>query len=70
MAFNKSEYDNSYQRDKYDVIKILIPKGKKELLKEEAETRDVRDSKGKISVSRMIVLALEKQYGLDLHTKD
>lgn len=70
MAFNKSEYDNSYQRDKYDVIKILIPKGKKELLKEEATTRDVRDSKGKVSVSRMIVLALEKQYGLDLHTKD
>lgn len=70
MAFDKSEYDNSYQRDKYDVIKILIPKGKKELLKEEAATRDVRDSKGKISVSRMIVLALEKQYGLDLHTKD
>ena len=70
MAFNKSEYDNSYQRDKYDVIKILIPKGKKELLKEEAATRDVRDSKGKISVSRMIVLALEKQYGLDLHTKE
>ena len=70
MAFNKSEYDNSYQRDKYDVIKILIPKGKKELLKEEAATRDVRDSKGKISVSRMIVLALEKQYGLDLHTRE
>lgn len=62
MAFDRKKH--------YDQVMILIPKGKKELLKEEARIRDIRDSQGKLSVSRMIVLALEKQYGLDLHTKE
>lgn len=62
MAFNRKEH--------YDQAMILVPKGKRELLKQEAEIRDIRDSQGKLSVSRMIVLALEKQYGLDLHTKE
>ncbi|OUN23625.1 hypothetical protein B5G34_00560 [Flavonifractor sp. An82] len=70
MAHNHNSYTSNYTKENYDQVLFKIPKGKKELLKQEAEIRDIRDSQGKLSVSRMIVLALEKQYGLDLHTKE
>ena len=70
MAFDKIEYKIEHRKNNYDQVVFQLPKGKRELLKQEAEIRDIRDSKGKLSVSRMIVLALEKQYGLDLHTKE
>ena len=34
MAFVKSEYDNEWKRNNKDQLKIWIPKGKKEELKE------------------------------------
>ncbi len=70
MAHNHNSYTSNYTKENYDQVLFKIPKGKKELLKQEAEIRDIRDSQGKLSVSRMIVLAREKQYGLDLHTKE
>ena len=70
MAHNHNSYTSNYTKENYDQVLFKIPKGKKELLKQETEIRDIRDSQGKLSVSRMIVLALEKQYGLDLHTKE
>lgn len=70
MAHNHNSYTSNYTKENYDQVLFKIPKGKKELLKQEAEIRDIRDSQVKLSVSRMIVLALEKQYGLDLHTKE
>lgn len=70
MAHNHNSYTSNYTKENYDQVLFKIPKGKKELLKQEAEIRDIRDSQGKLSVSRMIVLALEKQYGLDLHTRE
>lgn len=70
MAFEQDKYVNDYKKQNYDIVRVMLPKGKKDLLKEEARIRDIRDSKGQLSVSRMIVLALEKQYGLDLHTKE
>ena len=70
MSGTSSQYTAKYIKENYDQILFKVPKGKKALLKEEAAVRDIRDSKGQVSVSRMIVLALEKQYGLDLHTKE
>ena len=70
MAHNHNSYTSNYTKENYDQVLFKIPKGKKELLKQEAEIRDIRDSQVKLSGSRMIVLALEKQYGLDLHTKE
>ena len=70
MAFDKTGYKTEHRKSNYDQVVFQLPKGKRELLKQEAEIRDIRDSQGKLSVSRMIVLALEKQYGLDLHTKE
>lgn len=70
MAHDHNSYSQAYDKENYDRVVFKLPKGKRTLLKEEAEIRDIRDSQGKLSVSRMIVLALEKQYGLDLHTKE
>ena len=70
MAHDHNSYSQAYDKENYDRVVFKLPKGKRTLLKQEAEIRDTRDSQGKLSVSRMIVLALEKQYGLDLHTKE
>ena len=70
MAHDHNSYSRAYDKENYDRVVFKLPKGKRTLLKQEAEIRDIRDSQGKLSVSRMIVLALEKQYGLDLHTKE
>lgn len=70
MAHDHNSYSQAYDKENYDRVVFKLPKGKRTLLKQEAEIRDIRDSQGKLSVSRMIVLALEKQYGLDLHTKE
>ena len=59
MAFDENEYKARYQRENYDRVVILIPKGKKADIKERAE-------KLGISVSELIVRALEKMYLLDL----
>lgn len=59
MAFDENEYKARYQRENYDRIVILIPKGKKVDIKERAEELG-------ISVSELIVRALEKMYLLDL----
>ena len=70
MAHDHNSHSQAYDKENYDRVVFKLPKGKRTLLKQEAEIRDIRDSQGKLSVSRMIVLALEKQYGLDLHTKE
>ena len=59
MAFDENEYKARYQRENYDRVVILIPKGKKADIKERAEDLG-------ISVSELIVRALEKMYLLDL----
>lgn len=59
MAFDENEYKARYQRENYDRVVILIPKGKKADIKERAEELG-------ISVSELIVRALEKMYLLDL----
>ncbi len=59
MAFDKVRYDYEYGRAHYDVIKATIPKGKASSVKAEAAARG-------ISVSQLIIDALENCYGLDL----
>ena len=66
MAFNENKYKAQYAKDNYDQILIKVPKGKKEKLRQLATDLDVRDNKGLISVTRLIINALEKTYKIDL----
>ena len=59
MAFDPIGYKNQFNKDNYDMIQFTVPKGKKKFIKERAKELG-------ISVSELIVRALEKQYLLDL----
>lgn len=59
MAFDQGAYANRYTRDNYDTIRALVPKGRK------ADIQAAADRRG-LTVSQLIVQALEGQYGLDL----
>ena len=59
MAFDQYKYMNDYKRDVYDRFDVLVPKGRKQVIKQEAEIRG-------LSVSQLVVKALEECYGLDL----
>lgn len=59
MAFDKVAYDNDFKRQNYDEIRALVPKGKREEIKKFAKEKGV-------SISRLVVEALEVHYGLDL----
>lgn len=58
MAFDKNKYSNQFKKN-YDNVRILIPKGKKQFLKERA------DELG-ISVSKLIVRAIESTYHINM----
>lgn len=60
MAFNKQEYDNNYIRNNYDVIRATVPKGRGSDIKKLA-------AQNGISVSQLIVRALEQVYHIDLN---
>ena len=66
MAFDENKYKAQYAKDNYDQILIKVPKGKKGTLRQLATDLDVRDNKGLISVTRLIINALEKTYKIDL----
>lgn len=59
MAFDKSKYDVDYQKKNYDRVSLLLPKGKKEELKEFAALQD-------ISVNELIKTAIYKTYKINL----
>lgn len=59
MAFDKIKYIDDYKRQNYETIRALIPKGSKEAVQNMAKQQG-------LSVSQLIVKALEAQYGLDL----
>lgn len=59
MAFDQNQYINEYKRENYDRLSILIPKGRKK------DIKTIADSKG-VSVSQLVVEALETCYNLDL----
>lgn len=60
--FNKKEYDKQFNKEKYDEMKIVVPKGNKRLLKEYAEANG-------LSMADLIVAAVKRQYGIDLREK-
>lgn len=66
MAFDQQQYITEYVRENYDQVMVKIPKGKKQLLKQKAQELNITDDKGKTSVNRMIIEAIEQVYGLDL----
>lgn len=59
MAFDQNKYITEFKRDNYDAVTFLIPKGKKKVLKDYAQKQG-------LSVSQVVVRALEEQYRLDL----
>lgn len=59
---NKADYDNNYIKQKYDIIKFLIPKGNKEKLKELAQKKDT-------SVSKIIIDGVERYYNISITDK-
>ena len=63
MSFDQNKYVNQYKRDNYDRLSINIPKGGKAILQKEADVRG-------ISVTALIVDALESCYKIDLSKKD
>ena len=66
MAFDQNKYIDEYVKNNYDRVVIKIPKGKRDILKQIATERNITDDKGKVSVTRMIVEAIEEKYGVDL----
>lgn len=62
MPFDQKQYDNEYKKAHYDIIKLRMPKGKKELIKAIAE----REGK---SSNQLILECLEDCLVLDLHSK-
>ncbi len=54
--FNQIAYQNDYKREKYDRMELLLPKGRKEILKKKAKVAGV-------SMSEYINSLLEKELG-------
>jgi len=59
MAFDKKTYDSQFHKETYDRITFSVPKGKK------AELEGIAADKG-VSLTRLIIDALEKQYQIYL----
>jgi hypothetical protein len=59
MAFDQNKYVADFKRENYDAVTFLIPKGEKAALKQRAQIDG-------ISVSQLVVRALEEFYKLDL----
>lgn len=39
MAFDKVQYDNNYQKEKYDRIIVNVPKGQRAIIQEHAKAK-------------------------------
>lgn len=66
VAFDQTRYINDYIKENYDRVELRVPKGKKAILKELATTHNITDDKGKISVARLMIEAVEEKYKVDL----
>ena len=66
MAYDEKKYKAQFLKENYDRIIITVPKGQREKLRKLATDLDIRDNKGLISVTRLIINALEKTYKIDL----
>lgn len=59
MAFDQNKYINQFKKENYEEYRVLVPKGKKAIIKSRA------DELG-ITMSQLTIRALEKTYLLDL----
>lgn len=59
MAFDPQEYKYEFRRENYDQMSFLVPKGKRQVIRDYAATKG-------ISVAQLIIRALEDCYKLDL----
>ena len=59
MAFDSNKYRAEFQRENYYRPTIFIPISKKDVVKAEADKRG-------ISISQLVIDALERCYGIDL----
>ena len=59
MAFDSNAYKADFNRENYDRLNLMLPKGKKALLKEYA-------NKHGESINKVVTTALEVYTGLDL----
>lgn len=59
MAFDETAYKNEFTRQTYDRLSVVVPKGKKAVLKAYAE-------KNGISVNALITQAIEEYTGIPL----
>ena len=66
MAFNQNKYISDFVKENYDRIDLRIPKGKRALLRDLAIQKGITDDRGKISMTKLILDAVEAQYGIDL----
>ncbi len=64
--FNQNQYINDFQKEKYERVALQVYKGNREKLRELAVRLNIRDEKGKVSVNKLIINALEKTYDIDL----
>lgn len=58
MAFNQNKYNNNFAKHNYDNLKLILPKGKKEELKDYAKCND-------ISLAGLIKKAITKYSGIE-----
>lgn len=66
MAFDQNTYIKQFMSQNYDEVKVRVPKGKRAILKQIATEHNITDDKGKISVNRMVIEAVEEKYKIDL----
>lgn len=59
MAFDSNKYKREFEKEKYAILKVRIPKPKKEILE------GLTDTTGK-SINRIFVEAVEKVHNVDL----
>lgn len=66
VGFDQTKYVDDYVRENYDRLSLKIPKGKKAVLQELAVKYNMTDDKGKTSVTRLLMDAVEEKYHVDL----
>ena len=63
MAYDKNKHDVEWSRNHLDKITIVLPKGKGDILRDLATIKNV-------SMSRLIIRAVEAQYHIQLLPED
>lgn len=66
MGFDQTKYITEFMKDNYDEIKVRVPKGKRAIIKQLAIDHNITDDRGKVSVNRMMIEAIEEKYHVDL----